>query len=121
MNKRWYDSSPTVSMAVSLLQNATRDHRDLAISHIRSKLTELHPEILVMAEEKNVSNLWAFIQKRRTMDETSWKVVETMRFLSEDDREKFAIEIIRFVYCLENDSEMTDLTLDTLDDLGAVL
>ncbi len=107
MNKRWYDLHPTMSMAVSLLQNTTLNYRLKTVSFIENRIREIDPGITNRITQGN-GGFWAirFIQKRRTMDERSWAVVETMRYLSETDKEHMAKEIIRYIYCLENDENM---------------
>lgn len=120
MKKRWYDMHPTVSMAISLMQNTRPDIREKSVEYLKNVYHERFPKIADMLNEEP-SGFWTLklIQKRQSMSENAWTAVETMRYLSDEDRENLAIELIRFIYCLENDEEMA--SLGAFEDLEAVM
>lgn len=104
MNKRWYDHHPTLSMAISLLQNAPSHHREQTINYIHDIIRELYPGVTKRIT-LDPGGFWSlnFVQKRRSMDQKSWMVVETLRYLPDADKELMGIEMIRFIYNLENE------------------
>ncbi len=104
MNKRWYDMHPTLSMAISLLQNAPIHHRHQAISYVGDIIRELYPGVTNRITLEP-GGFWSinFIHKRRSMDEKSWTLLETLRYLPDADKELMGIELIRYIYCLENE------------------
>jgi hypothetical protein len=107
LNKRWYDQNPTLSMAVSFLQNTTPQHRELTTAHFRRKISENYPDIGNQVT-KEAQGFWLLIQKRRSMDQEAWALVEMMRFLPDDEMETFAVELIRYIYRLENNGHVSD-------------
>ncbi len=114
MNKRWYDMHPTVSMAVSLLHNARPGHRDMTITYINEQIEKRYPQVWKQFQSRT-DNFWTLkiIQKRTSMDERSWTAIEGLRLLPDEDREALAVEIIRYIYWLENE-EASDFMMDSL-------
>ncbi len=119
MRKRWYDSDPTLSMAISLLENTQVEYREQTRIHILNRIQSLDARILeeVKAEP---SGFWAMIQKRQTLNEETWRLIEMFKYLTEEDRRELAVEMIRMVYCLETNKE-GDFSLDLPDNFRAAV
>ena len=89
MPKRWYDTEPTLSLAVSMLKNATSDIQDSVCSLMDMKLNEL-----------NISRTEKFIVfkvfDKRWYDEKEnvYNLLETIRNCDEEVRRKLAVCII---------------------------
>lgn len=101
MNKRWYDLEPTLSMAISLLQNAPTEHRRQATVFINERFREQYPDALKKAQAAEAYGMFAFLQKRRSMEQDAWHMVERLWYLPLEERTQLALEMIRFIYCLE--------------------
>lgn len=101
-NKRWYDQNPTLSIAVSLLQNTSLENRMKTVSFMMSYFEDHYPEALVLAESAK-SGWLSFIQRRQSMEQNAWQAVETMQFLSEEARRELSLAMIRMIYQLENE------------------
>jgi hypothetical protein len=101
LKRRWYDTSPTLSMAISFLQTAEPNCREQASAYIYSYLKEYYPEILIVPQETASWTLWPFGQNRRVLNDLTWMTIESIRNLPPTEREKVAIELISFMYCLE--------------------
>jgi hypothetical protein len=88
-------------MAVSLLQNASIEDRLQVVNHMRERLEEINPDVVAEALYKR-EGFWSFVQKRQTMDDYSWRMVEALRFVPEKTSHVLATEMIYMIYCLEN-------------------
>lgn len=112
--KRWYDQTPTLSIAVSLLQNTSLENRMKTVSFLITQLESDYPEALEMADQAK-SGWLSFIQRRQTMEQNAWQAVETLQFVPEEGRHELALAVIRTIYQLENDQaedlDLVDLTL----------
>jgi hypothetical protein len=99
--KRWYDMNPTLSVAVSLLHNTLPEYRAHVTAHIQTCLQQQYPHAYARIR-KNASSVWRFLPQRQTMDPISWEMIENLRILEDKERQHLALEIIQFIYCLEN-------------------
>lgn len=113
MNKRWYDQESTLSMAISLLQNASLQNRNQTVAYIYQQLQENYP-LVYPAMQETKHRVWDIVQRRKTMNDEAWGLVEMLRELSVEDRTHVALEMIRYIYCLEHDfqPEEEDFTED---------
>jgi len=100
--KRWYDPIPTVSMAVSLLQNTSMPCREKIVVYMTDRIHTDFPMETTRFKAESQGLLWIF-QKRKALDEASWGLVELLRHLSDKDRDEVALEIIHLIYCIENE------------------
>lgn len=121
MNRRWYDMEPTVSMAVSFLQNTEPDHRETTTSHFLKYLQSNYPELIRHHFHPSNGGFWSVIQKRKTMGKSTWALVELLRYLPQEEKERLALEMIRFIYCLEHDESIEDFDLSMQMDIKAAV
>ncbi len=110
MKQRWYDSDPTLSMAISLLQNASHMHQEMAANYM-FKLMEAK-ELLDVAGLRTRSDRINFIFpsfRRNSFEKHARHLVEVMKHLPAYARQEMAVHLINYIYIL--DSAMTDLPL----------
>jgi len=107
MYQRWYDSDPTLSMAISLLQNATMAHQEMAARYM---FRIMESRQLLDAEEMRSREgriRFIFPSFRRSRFEIhARRLVETMKHLNPDAQQDMAIQLINYIYLL--DCGMTD-------------
>ena len=110
---RWYDQDPTLSLAVSLLQNASlHDQAKTAQYLIRiiDSMGTLQPE----AAKKSALNLGYIFphnRRRENLEPSARKLLEILKHLPYDSQLEMAIQIIHYIYLL-------DAGLPLLDDEG---
>jgi len=89
MPKRWYDENPTVSLAISMLKNATEDNQDSVCEYINKKFKD----IIGVKSEKFV--LFKTFNKRwYDSRESVYNLLEDMRCCSDETKREIAIAII---------------------------
>jgi hypothetical protein len=113
MHQRWYDNDPTLSMAVSLLQNAHKAHQELTARYIFRQLAAenlLESDILNTSEDRV-----RFIfpkNYRQKLDVRSRHLLEVLKLLPSDVQQRMAVQIIQYVYMLDaDDQERSTLAL----------
>jgi hypothetical protein len=108
LKKSWYDYHPTLSMAISLLHNTCPAYRMQTTRFIEEKLLKSYPLLNEESDKPATKMIWplSFIQKRKSMDVNAWTMIEKLRYLSDEDREKIAADIIRYIYILEHEESM---------------
>ena len=89
MPKRWYDSEATISLAVSMLKNATPDMQDSVCNLMEQKFKE-------MDIQKNDKFIMFKVFDKRWYDEKEniYNLLETLRNCSAADKRKCAACII---------------------------
>lgn len=103
MNKRWYDHDPTISMAISLLQNASKPDQFRTVKYIIGLLER--DEILNQYKKEigdplRVSYLFPF-NKRRNMEPSTRRLLEILKLLPESIQLEMALSIINYIYLLD--------------------
>ncbi len=110
MKQRWYDKDPTLSMAVSLLQNASRTHQEMTARYLFSVMeTE---GLLDSAELRTKSERVRFIFpsfRRSGFEMHARHLVELLKHLSVDSQQAIAVKLINYIYIL--DGGMSELPL----------
>ena len=97
-NKRWYDQDPTVSLAVSILRNASMQNQLLTAEYIIQKGLEYDFPI-----EKVKSQKIDLLPRRwYDFEENVYYALECMRLSSIDVQKTLAIEIINYLCKLDN-------------------
>lgn len=102
MNQRWYDRDPTLSMAISLLQNASRSHQELAARYM-FKVMESRG-LLDTAELKTKDDRLRFIfpvARRSRFEMHARHVVELMKHMAPEDQQDMALQLINYIYILD--------------------
>ncbi len=103
MNKRWYDHDPTLSMAVSLLQNASKPDQFRTVKYIMGLLER--DEILKQYRKEIGDPLrLSYIfpaNRRRDMETSTWRLLEILKLLPETIQMEMALSIINYIYLLD--------------------
>ena len=89
MPKRWYDSEATMSLAVSMLKNATSDMQDSVCNLMEQKFTEMN----IQRNEKFIM-FKVFDKRWYDEKENIYNLLETIRLCSAVDKRKCAACII---------------------------
>lgn len=111
MNRRWYDKDPTLSMAVSLLQNAPRKHQEMTAKMVLAYMKEAN-----LYEAANVSQdktLFFFpLLKRMQLDNSAWEMLEIMKRLPHGKQIEVALMIIHHIYLFDSGYEQDEHWFD---------
>lgn len=110
MQQRWYDRDPTLSMAISLLQNASHAHQEAASRYMFKVMDGLG--LLNSAEVSTKEDRIRFIFpafRRQKFEVHARHLVELMKHLSYDAQQAMAVQLINYIYLL--DCGMTDLPI----------
>lgn len=116
MQQRWYDKDPTLSMAISLLQNASYAHQEAAARYMFKVMDALN--LLDSAEVTTKEDRIRFIFpsfRRSKFEMHARHLVELMKHLSFDAQQAMAVQLINYIYIL--DCGMTDLPIPTEESL----
>lgn len=108
MKQRWYDKDPTLSMAISLLQNASHTHQEMTARYLFSIMdTE---GLLDSAELRTQTERVRFIFpnfRRSGFEMHARHLVELLKHLSTENQQMMAVKLINYIYIL--DGEMSEL------------
>ena len=92
-NKRWYDKDPTLSLAISLIQNSE--------TSIRHQCADLAIEIAMkngVVLPNDIKNAIEYLMRRwYDKDDILSQAMEYIRNSNEELRKEIAIEIIKFL------------------------
>lgn len=102
MKKRWYDSDPTLSMAISLLQNAPRSHQEMTARYMFNLLRSR--DLLDSAELRTKADRVRFIFpsfQRSRFEMHARHLVELMKHLPQGTQQDLAIQLINYMYMLD--------------------
>jgi hypothetical protein len=111
MKQRWYDHDPTLSMAISLLQNASHTHQEMAARYMFQVMESHH--VLDSAELRTKEDRVRFIFpsfRRGRFEMHARHLVELMKHLSAETQQDMAVQLINYIYIL--DCGMTELPMD---------
>jgi hypothetical protein len=102
MNKRWYDNDPTLSMAISLLQNASRTHQEMAARYMFNlmKSRDLLDSAELRTKEDRVRFIFPSFQRSR-FEMHARHLVELMKHLPANTQQDLAIQLINYIYMLD--------------------
>ncbi len=110
MKHRWYDKDPTLSMAISLLHNASQTHQEMAARYLFKQMES--QGILDLAELQTQTERVRFIFpgfRRSKFEMHARHLVELIKHLPYEDQQAVAVQLINYIYIL--DSGLTDLPL----------
>ncbi len=89
MPKRWYDTEPTLSLAISMLKNASEDKQDSVCELVQKKFDEMN----IKPNEKFV--VFRIFDKRWYDEkENLYNLLETLRCCNAENRRAIALCII---------------------------
>ncbi|HEY9688028.1 MAG TPA: hypothetical protein V6C52_13725 [Coleofasciculaceae cyanobacterium] len=115
MQQRWYDKDPTLSMAMSLLQNASLAHQEMAARYMFNLMRDqglLDAAELRTSEERIRFIFPAFRRSRFEMH--ARHLVELLKHLSFEAQQDLAMQLINYIYLL--DGGMTEFSLPVMSD-----
>lgn len=115
MKHRWYDNDPTLSMAVSLLQNANRVHQDLTARYIMHLIEgeNLLDSDALRTREDRIRFIFP-VNFRQKLDVQSRRLLEVLKRLPADVQQRMAVQMIQYIYVLDA-GDHEDLNLEALD------
>ncbi len=101
MNHRWYDHDPTLSMALSLLHNASKVHQDLTAQYMMSLIH--HKRLLKGEAPTGTAEIrFFFLPVRRNGFESRAKeLVEILKRLEPEGQQAIAVALIDYMYILD--------------------
>lgn len=110
MKNRWYDNDPTLSMAISLLQNASKSHQEMAARYMFKMMESrgLMDGAELSTKEDRVRFIFPSFQRSR-FEMHARHLVELMKHLSSDTQQDLAVQLINYIYIL--DCGMTDFPM----------
>lgn len=105
MKNRWYDSNASLSMAVSLLRNASRTHQEMAARYILRLLEKEHllnrPESPPLGA---LQHMFPRILNRSGFEPTSRRLLEVLKTLPPERQQEMAVTLINYIYMLDCDA-----------------
>lgn len=100
MKQRWYDNDPTLSMAVSLLQNAPHSQQEMAARYmLRYMEREGILDDLKLGKQQ-VQFVFPFI-KRSRMQVHAFRLLEIMKHMPRNAQLEMALHLINYIYMLD--------------------
>lgn len=110
MKQRWYDADPTLSMAISLLHNASSLHQEMAARYL-FKLIEargiLDSEALQTKQDRIRFIFPSF--RRSSFEIHARQLIELLKHMDPPDQRDMAVALINYMYVL--DGGYTDFPL----------
>jgi hypothetical protein len=120
MKQRWYDADPTLSMAISLLHNATKVHQEMAAQYMLKLIESRHlldSEALRTREDRVRFFFSPF--RRSNFDTQARYLVEVIKHLEWQAQQDMAVALINYIYVL--DGGLSELSLSELLEEEATL
>jgi len=94
--KRWYDQNPTVSLAISIFRNASRENQKLVANFLLENVFN-NSKIKIHARKIPLFN-----RRWYDHDENVYMAVEFIRLSSANAQNQVAVEIINYLYALDS-------------------
>ena len=111
--QRWYDNDPTLSMAVSLLQNAIPVYQEMTAKYILKYMER--EGILKQFDLTNQQIAFVFpFVKRHRMNNDAWEMMEILKRLPRQLQLDIALQMINYIYMLDSGSELDEKSEDAL-------
>jgi hypothetical protein len=110
MKQRWYDTDPTLSMAISLLYNASKTHQEMAARYLYKfmEAKKLMDRTELRTKEERIRFLFPAF-RRSGFEIHARYIVELIKHLNYEAQQDVAIALINYVYVL--DSGLTDFPM----------
>lgn len=103
MHRRWYDHDPTLSMALSLLQNASKQHQSLTVRVMMRYMEQMGLlEEYGLSPEK-ISFLFP-LMRRANLNPSARELIEVIKRLPHNKQLEVALMMIDYIYMLETGS-----------------
>lgn len=111
--QRWYDNDPTLSMAVSLLQNAIPVYQEMTAKYVLKYMER--EGILNQYNLTNQQIRFVFpFTKRHNMNNDAWEMMETLKRLPRQLQLDVALQMINYIYMLDSGETLDGRAEDTL-------
>lgn len=111
MKRRWYESDPTLSMAVSLLQNLLPAQQDWMIQDMLAYLQREYPEVMGESLGEEASDTLLFFNRHRRWQRELWRLLANIKELPAYERTHVALYMIdRMVLLDQGDYPETEIT-----------
>ena len=101
MKQRWYDKEPTLSMAVSLMQNAIPVYQEMTAKYILKHMEREGILEQYQLSNQDVSFMFPFI-KRTRMNIHAWEMMEVLKRLPRQLQLDIALQMINYIYMLDS-------------------
>lgn len=94
MKRRWYESDPTLSMAISLLQNLLPAQQDWMIHDMLNYLSREYPELMEDDAQDMHGDTLLFFNRHRRWQRELWRLLGHLKELSPSQRTQAALYMI---------------------------
>lgn len=102
MTQRWYDKDPTLSMAISLLHNASSCHQEMAARYMFKVMDAMHLLDIEALRTKEDRVRFMFPGFRRSKFEAHARhLVELLKHLPYEHQQTLAVQLINYIYILD--------------------
>lgn len=102
MTQRWYDKDPTLSMAISLLHNATPSHQEMAARYMFKVMDAMNLLDIEALRTKEDRIRFMFPSFRRSQFEIHARhLVELLKHLPYESQQTLAVQLINYIYILD--------------------
>lgn len=103
MKRRWYESDPTLSMAISLLQNLLPAQQDWMLHDVMAYLSSEH---LVLETHESLEgplpiDTLLFFNRHRRWQRELWRILSYIKELPDQSRTEVALYMIDRMYLLD--------------------
>lgn len=107
MENRWYDTDPTLSMAVSLLQSAPKHHQELTARYV-IKLMEREGILQQYNIEPGKLSFLFPLMRRGRLSSQSRDLLEILKRLPHGLQIEISLSLINYIYLLDTGVHMVD-------------
>lgn len=111
--KRWYDNDPTLSMAVSLLQNAIPVYQEMTAKYILKYMEREGILKEYSLTNQQIRFVFPFI-KRNRMNQDAWEMMETLKRLPRQLQLDVSLQMINYIYMLDSGETLEERSEETL-------
>ena len=111
--QRWYDNDPTLSMAVSLLQNAIPVYQEMTAKYVLKYMEREGILKQYNLTSQQIQFVFPFI-KRHNMNNDAWEMMETLKRLPRQLQLDVSLQKITYIYMLDSGEPLDENAEDTL-------
>lgn len=104
--KRWYDKDPTVSLAISILRNATPANQRLAANFIKEKCLKFN----IRAPKQQPKKIGIIFRRWYDSQDVVQNSLHHLQIASPDIQKQIAIDLVSYLCKLEENSFVNDFT-----------
>ncbi len=106
MRNRWYDNDPTMAMAISLLQNTTPVHQEMAARYV---LKWMEHEGILNAYEMSPNHMFFMfpLVRRNALNVHARQLLEVLKRLPRNTQIEVSLHMINYIYMLDSGAPLT--------------